>query len=261
MTAALSLLIEAVTFKRRPEIKEREDEATGGYGRLPPELYSYRRPSQEVKKIPFADKIVVTTLVENYVDMLIPNTENVKRPGLAFHFDPRNKPIQAENGISLLVDIYFSEQKYRILFDPGLTHSVILHNMSALGISPNEIDHAVISHGHPDHYGGLLGLLEARDYPLPVILPPNAFLTRYVVAGSGSVIPYYNQSFRKDEIEAAGGRLVIAREPVPIGPASFTTGESPLKESFEPPGPPSGILPVYAASKMVGSRKMKPSMT
>ncbi len=190
--------------------------------------------------MPFADKIVVTTLVENYVDMLIPNTENVKRPGLAFHFDPRNKPIQAENGISLLVEIYFSEQKYRILFDAGLTHSVILHNMSALGISPNEIDHAVISHGHPDHYGGLLGLLKARDYPLPVILHPDAFLTRYVVAGNGSVIPYYNQSFRKDEIEAAGGRLVIAREPVPIGPAAFTTGEIPLKESFEPPGPPSG---------------------
>ncbi len=46
----------------------------------------------------FADGITITTLVENYVDMLIPNTERIKRPGLAFHFDPRNKPIQAETG-------------------------------------------------------------------------------------------------------------------------------------------------------------------
>lgn len=188
----------------------------------------------------FAEGLEITTLVENYVDMLIPNTENVKRPGLGFHFDPRNKPIQAENGISLLVDISLADQTYRILFDAGLTDSVILHNMSALGVSPNDIDHAVISHGHPDHYGGLLGLLKERDYPLPIILHPNAFLTRYVVAGNGSVIPYYNQSFRKDELEAAGGRLVMATAPVQIGPAAFTTGEIPLKEPFEPPGPPSG---------------------
>ena len=188
-----------------------------------------------------ADGVTITTLVENYVDMLIPDTEMVKRPGLAFHFDPRNKPIQAENGISFLVDIFFAEQKYSILFDAGLTDSVILHNMSALGVSPNSIDHAVISHGHPDHYGGLLGLLKVRDHPLPVIVHPNAFLTRYVVARNGSVIPYYNQSFRKDELEAAGGRLVMATTAVQIGPAAFTTGEIPLKEPFEPPGPPSGI--------------------
>ena len=67
----------------------------------------------------FADGITITTLVENYVDMLIPNTERVRRPGLAFHFDPRNKSIQAENGISMLVDISFAGQNYRILFDAG----------------------------------------------------------------------------------------------------------------------------------------------
>jgi len=162
----------------------------------------------------FVDGITITTLVENYVDMLIPNTERIKRPGLAFHFDPRNKPIQAENGISMLVDISFAGQNYRILFDAGLSDSVILHNMSALKISPDIIDHAVISHGHPDHYGGLLAVLKARSVPLPVIIHPNAFLTWYVVAGNGWVIPYYNQSLRKEELEAAGGRLVLAANPV-----------------------------------------------
>lgn len=187
-----------------------------------------------------ADGVTITTLVENYVDMLIPDTDWVKRPGLAFHFDPRNRPIRAENGISLLVDISFAGQNYRVLFDAGLSDSVILHNMSALGISPDIIDHAIISHGHPDHYGGLLGVLKARSVPLPVIIHPNAFLTRYVVAGNGWVIPYYNQSLRKEELEAAGGRLALASQPMQIGPAAFTTGEIPLQTPFEPPGPPSG---------------------
>jgi hypothetical protein len=34
--------------------------------------------------------ITITTLVENYGEMLIPNTNRVKRPGLAFRFDPRS---------------------------------------------------------------------------------------------------------------------------------------------------------------------------
>ena len=112
--------------------------------------------------------------------------------------------------------------------------------MQALGISPNEIDHLVISHGHPDHYGGLLGLLKARDYPLVVTLHPDAFLTRHVKSGSGMVIPYYNQSFRRDELEAEGARLVFAKDPVPVCPAVTTTGEIPLNVSFEPPGPVAG---------------------
>jgi 7,8-dihydropterin-6-yl-methyl-4-(beta-D-ribofuranosyl)aminobenzene 5'-phosphate synthase len=187
-----------------------------------------------------AEKVIITTLVENYVDMLIPDTQNVKRPGLAYHFDPRNMKIQAENGLAVLVDVYFGAKRYRILLDTGLTADILLHNMKALGISPNEIDHVVISHGHPDHYGGLLGLLKARDYPLVITLHPDAFLVRHVKAGSGMVIPYYNQSLRREEIEAAGGRLVLTKDPVPVCPAATTTGEIPLKVPFEPPGPVAG---------------------
>ena len=61
-----------------------------------------------------AEKVIITTLVENYVDMLIPDTQNVKRPGLAYHFDPRNMKIQAENGLALLNHVYFGAQRYRI---------------------------------------------------------------------------------------------------------------------------------------------------
>jgi 7,8-dihydropterin-6-yl-methyl-4-(beta-D-ribofuranosyl)aminobenzene 5'-phosphate synthase len=184
------------------------------------------------------DKVVITTLVENYVDMLIPDTERVKRASLAAHFDPRTKNIRAENGIAFLVELFFGDYKSKVLFDAGLTSDTLLHNMSVLGISPNEIDHAVISHGHPDHCGGLLGLLQARDYPLPVVLHPDAFITRYCVFSSGIVVPTYSQEFRKSELEKAGGTLVLTRDPLQIAPATFTTGEIPFKVSFEPPGPP-----------------------
>ena len=187
-----------------------------------------------------AEKVVITTIVENYIDMLIPNTEMVKRPGLAYHFDLRNKRILAENGISMLVDVCSGDQRTRILFDTGLTDTVLLHNMSALDICPDEIDHAVLSHGHPDHYGGLKGLLEARDCPLVVTSHPDAFLVRHVNSAGGLVIPYFNYDFRQEELEAAGGRLNLTQDPMVICPAAMTTGEIPLNVSYEPPGPPLG---------------------
>ena len=55
-----------------------------------------------------ADKVVITTLVENYVDMLIPNTDTVKRPGLAYHFDLRNIAALLINQKSLHADQCFS---------------------------------------------------------------------------------------------------------------------------------------------------------
>jgi 7,8-dihydropterin-6-yl-methyl-4-(beta-D-ribofuranosyl)aminobenzene 5'-phosphate synthase len=140
----------------------------------------------------------------------------------------------------MLVDVYLGEKRTRILFDTGLTETVLLHNMSALNILPNEIDHAVLSHGHPDHYGGLKGLLKARDYPLVVTSHPDAFLVRHVNSAGGLVIPYFNYDFRLEELEAAGGRFILTRDPMVICPAAMTTGEIPLNVSFEPPGPPMG---------------------
>ena len=47
------------------------------------------------------DGVSLTVLVENYVDMLLPDTDRVKRAGLCHHFDPKRGPVMAENGISL----------------------------------------------------------------------------------------------------------------------------------------------------------------
>ena len=38
-----------------------------------------------------------------------------------------------------------------------------------------EIEAIVISHGHPDHYGGLLSLLHALEHPISVFVHPAAF--------------------------------------------------------------------------------------
>ena len=44
-------------------------------------------------------------------------------------------------------------RRHHVLFDSGLTEMVLLHNLRALG-DPRTSDVAVLSHGHPDHFGG-----------------------------------------------------------------------------------------------------------
>jgi 7,8-dihydropterin-6-yl-methyl-4-(beta-D-ribofuranosyl)aminobenzene 5'-phosphate synthase len=116
-----------------------------------------------------------------------------------------------------------------------MTHPVLLHNARALGVDLAQLDHIVISHGHPDHYGGLVGALEARDAPVPVSIGEAAFHPRYLRLASGQVAPFYNQGFTYDAIDAAGGRVVVHDKPLEVGPYTIATGAIPRSVDFEQP--------------------------
>lgn len=191
-----------------------------------------------------AETLEVQVLVENWIDMLLPDIEGddlhcVSRVGLINHFDPKLTPPQAENGIALLVRVKKNNRTTTILFDVGLTGRVLRHNFEALQRDPNEIDHLVISHGHPDHYGGVFELLGLLDRPLPIATHPDAFLPRYAVMGDGRTASFYNAAFNEEKVQAAEGRLVLSREPLDLGWGIATTGEIPRTVEFEGPSSPS----------------------
>jgi len=181
------------------------------------------------------DRLTITTLTENYVDMLLPDGPNVTRAGLAHHFDPKRPNPIGENGISLVVEAEWDRYVYRVMFDTAMTGHVLTHNARALDVDLNALDHVVLSHGHPDHYGGLLGLLEARDAALPVSVHPAAFDTRYLRLASGQVAPYFNQDVSEESVTLAGGRPALHVGPLEIGPGMLATGEIPREVDFEMP--------------------------
>ncbi len=188
------------------------------------------------------ERLTITTLTENYVDMLLPDEPNVTRAGLAHHFDPKRKRPLGENGISLVVEAEWGRYSYRAMFDTGMTGHVLLNNAAALEIDLQALDHVVLSHGHPDHYGGLLGLLNAREAALPVSVHPAAFDTRYLRLESGQVAPYFNLDVSEQSMTEAGGRPALHRGALEIGPGMLATGEIPREVDFEMP-PPSIDLP------------------
>ena len=210
-----------------------------------------------------ADSIEILVLVENWVDMLLadiePNESSlhcVSRAGLIHHFDSKFVPPAAENGLSMLVTIRKGRSEMRTLFDVGLTGTILSHNLNALNQNPDTIDNVVISHGHPDHYGGIHKFLEIRERPVSVMTHEDAFLPRYAVMADGRSSPFYNSSFNRDEVERGGGRLSLSRDPVDLGWGALTTGEISRDSSFEGPrvspqlhGP--GLYQVNAAGAYV----------
>ncbi|MCZ7573297.1 MAG: MBL fold metallo-hydrolase [Ardenticatenaceae bacterium] len=183
------------------------------------------------------DGILLTVLVENYVDMLLPDTDRVKRAGLIHHFDPKFGPVRAENGIAFLAEIYVGDYVYRVLFDSGFTADVILHNMRSLRVTASQIDHVVVSHGHPDHCGDLPGVLREIGHPVPVSVHPDAFWPRYLRLASGEVSPFYNFNINQHAWEQAGARLVLNEGPAEVGPGTMATGYIDRAVPFEPPRP------------------------
>jgi 7,8-dihydropterin-6-yl-methyl-4-(beta-D-ribofuranosyl)aminobenzene 5'-phosphate synthase len=195
------------------------------------------------------DRVTLTTVTENYVDMLLPDEPNVTRAGLPHHFDPKKRPVQAENGLAIHVDVEWGRYRYQVLFDTGLTGEVLQHNAGALGIDLAQLDHVVISHGHPDHSGGLVGLLGSREAALPISVHPDAFQPRYVRLASGQVAPYYNHDLDERTLAERGGRLVFHKGPLQIGPGLISTGAIPREVDFEMPptdiGAPNALIRLH----------------
>jgi 7,8-dihydropterin-6-yl-methyl-4-(beta-D-ribofuranosyl)aminobenzene 5'-phosphate synthase len=69
------------------------------------------------------------------------------------------RDLQADWGFSALIEAGGK----RILFDTGASGSILLSNMSKLGIIPQEIDDVIISHAHFDHTGGLSAFLDQNN--------------------------------------------------------------------------------------------------
>lgn len=114
-------------------------------------------------------------------------------------------PLKSEHGLSMLIET----PEASILCDMGASDA-FLQNAEQMGIDLNKIDFAFISHGHSDHTGGLVHLLnnfpDKKIYTSPLIFKEYYFSGRRgywrAMSTEHSLLQEYQENFIM--IEGAG---------------------------------------------------------
>lgn len=138
----------------------------------------------------------------------------------------------AEHGYSMLIKVFSKGSFHTILFDTGVSREGVVTNARRMGLNLEEVECVVLSHGHYDHFGGLLGVLKVIDKKdLPIIVHENMFKIRGVVNPDGTIRKY--PKFPPEE-QVAPAKYLRTKQPYLLADDSIlVTGEIPRKTDFE----------------------------
>src|SRR5713101_5976186 len=120
---------------------------------------------------PVVDRLAVRVLVDGAVNLFLRPGE-VK--GVKIEPPPRptdyRRSIHNEWGLSLLLESQRASDQHTVMLDFGYTPAVLLNNIDLFDADPKKIGALIVSHGHFDHFGGLIGLLDKYRSVLPAEL-------------------------------------------------------------------------------------------
>jgi 7,8-dihydropterin-6-yl-methyl-4-(beta-D-ribofuranosyl)aminobenzene 5'-phosphate synthase len=189
-------------------------------------------------KIPEVDRVAVRVVTDSYHHAFERSTKvgslEIQRFGFAVSKEPPKRALQNEWGLAWHIESQQGSDTKQVLFDFAYTSETLLNNMQLLGIDPSKLDAIALSHGHYDHFGGMVGFLEATKGKLKKDLPfylggEECFCTRELnVPGN----PGNFGALDRDAIKRAGLVVTFAERPSILASHGFTTGFIPA-EGFE----------------------------
>jgi 7,8-dihydropterin-6-yl-methyl-4-(beta-D-ribofuranosyl)aminobenzene 5'-phosphate synthase len=110
---------------------------------------------------PVVQSLSVRVVVDSVFDQFMPKATH---PMVAIEHVGRirsnlNSTLAGEWGLSLHLESKSAAGTGQYLLDFGYTPEVLIRNLTLLGIEPERLDGLILSHGHRDHYGGLIGFI------------------------------------------------------------------------------------------------------
>ena len=179
------------------------------------------------------DSVEITTLMDNYIDLLMVSSEVARQPRLGDTLGEEQTRLIGEHGFCALVTATADGRRGSILFDAGLSPDGVLHNIDILETPLAEVRAIVLSHGHADHTGALIGMLRRLGKQgLPLIAHPDAFLQRKVVLPDGREVkmpPLDRGALRREGVD-----LVESKEPsLLLDKRALVTGQVARTTDFE----------------------------
>jgi len=142
-----------------------------------------------------------------------------------------NPELLAKHGLCLVIEAQDDDSRQlTLMLDTGPSSDITLQNAQRMAIDPWEVDAIVLSHGHYDHVGGLLGVLTKMEKRTLTIVHPRTFNPKLKLEPN---IKSVGSPFKIDEAEKAGAELVCTHSPVPICDGISTSGQIVREVAFE----------------------------
>ena len=190
------------------------------------------------------EQISITILMDNTTDLLLTNSEHAVRPPLVRNERFVLPPPVAEHGFSAMVNILRHNQSVSnsFLFDTGVSENGVIHNADILGVDFSKINGIILSHGHLDHFAGLVNIVKrisssrkASTNNIDLFTHPDAFLRRWEIFPDGSRVK--SPVLCEQELQQLGAIIhkntAVTYLPSKESPLLVITGEIPRETSFE----------------------------
>src|SRR5487761_2174403 len=188
---------------------------------------------------PEVDRLSVGVVTDSYHHLFLPSgkfgevaVQRVARPPSS----ELPRTLQNEWGLALHLESARGAETRQALVDFGFTGDTLNNNSDLLGIDLAKLDALLLSHGHYDHFGGMVGFLAAHGKKLKPGLPfylggEECFCSRETGPADA---PSNFGALNRRAIAEAGLRVLFAERPSLLADHGFTTGYIPLV-SFEQP--------------------------
>jgi 7,8-dihydropterin-6-yl-methyl-4-(beta-D-ribofuranosyl)aminobenzene 5'-phosphate synthase len=188
--------------------------------------------------VPEVDRATIRVVTDNYHFALSPSGKigdvEVGRIGFPLSDKPPEKVLLSEFGLSMHLETQRGNETRSVLIDFGYSSPTLLNNLDILCIDPAKLDALVLSHGHYDHFGGMVGFLGAtqgkRKPKLPLYIGgEECFCSRQFTAGP---TPLNFGALDRKAIAEADLSVIAAEGPAVVADHAFATGHIP-RATFE----------------------------
>jgi 7,8-dihydropterin-6-yl-methyl-4-(beta-D-ribofuranosyl)aminobenzene 5'-phosphate synthase len=189
--------------------------------------------------VPEIDRLAVRVVIDSYQFAVAPSKMvgeiEIQHFGWGISGDkPPGRTLISEFGLSMHAESQHGAETRNILMDFGFTSQALVNNADLLGIDPAALDALVLSHGHYDHFGGIVGFLQASNGKLKASLPLYVGGEECFCSREWTAPPVQGNfgALDRGALEEADVAVAFAEEPTLVADHAFTTGQIGLS-SFE----------------------------